>query len=427
MVSLTADLDFRGLVSQETSGLRPLLDAGGLTVYHGIDPSADSMHVGHLIGVLTLRRLQTAGHRPIALAGGGTGQIGDPGGKDSERPLLERDQIAHNVASIRAQLEGLIDFSGPPDRAALLLDNAEWLASFSLVEFLRDVGKHFTVNQMIAKEAVRNRIGRPEQGISFTEFSYMLLQATDYRHLFDRYGCRLQIGGSDQWGNITMGIDYVRKARQAEVHGLTWPLLTRADGSKVGKSDAGGVPWLDRRRTSPFALYQYFVRKGDDEVGQLLRYLTFLAAEEIEALDRSTAAHPEKRDAQRALAEEVVGLVHGEKEAARAAQAAQALYSEEIASLDEELLLEVLAEAPATKLAMSELEGDGLPLDEALARTGLSPSKGAARTAISQGGAYVNNRRRTTTEAAIRREDLLFGRHLVLRRGKREYHLLTFE
>ena len=427
MVAPSEDLDFRRLVSQETVGLRPLLDRGGLTVYHGIDPSADSLHVGHLIGVLTLRRLQEAGHRPIALAGGGTGRIGDPGGKDTERPLLSLEEIAHNVSSIRLQLEGLLDFSGPPERAALLLDNAEWLASYPLVDFLREVGKHFTVNQMIAKESVRSRIERPGQGISFTEFSYMLLQAADYLHLFDRHGCRLQIGGSDQWGNITMGVELVRKARQQEAHGLTWPLLTRADGSKVGKSDAGGVPWLDRRRTSPFALHQYFLRKADDEVGPLLRYLTFLSHEEIAALDAVTAAHPEKREAQRALAFEVVGLVHGEKEAARAEQAGRALYSEEIASLDEELLMQLMAEAPASRLAGSELEGSGLSLDEALARTGLSPSKGAARTAIAQGGAYVNNRRRSPEDAFITRDDLLFGRHVVLRRGKREYHLVSFE
>jgi tyrosyl-tRNA synthetase len=427
MASVFEDLEFRGLVSQQTAGLPALLDAGGLTVYHGIDPSADSLHVGHLIGVLTLRRLQEGGHRPIALAGGGTGQIGDPGGKDTERPLLGIDQIAANVAGIRAQLEGLLEFSSSLDQGALLLDNAEWLGAYRLVDFLREVGKHFTVNQMVAKESVKSRIERPEQGISFTEFSYMLLQATDYLHLFDHYGCRLQIGGSDQWGNITMGIDYIRRARQQEAHGLTWPLLTRSDGSKVGKSDSGEVPWLDRRRTSPFSLYQYFVRKPDDEVGQLLRYLTFLSKDEITALDEERAEHPERRQSQQALARQVCTLVHGKDETARAEAAAAALYSEEIADLDEELLLEVFSKAPSSSIERSALDGEGLALDEALARTGLSASKGAARTAISQGGAYVNNRRRREDDARIKEADLLYGRYVVLRRGRREYHLVLFE
>ncbi|MHB1987481.1 MAG: tyrosine--tRNA ligase [Acidimicrobiales bacterium] len=428
MAPVSDDLEFRGLLHQESLGLRPRIDGESLTVYHGIDPTADSMHVGHLLGVLTLRRLQQGGHRPIALAGGGTGQIGDPGGKDSERPLLSQDEIDANVAGIASQLEGLLDFSvGAPGSRALLLDNAEWLTTYQLIEFLRDVGKYFTVNQMIAKESVRTRIERADQGISYTEFSYMLLQACDYLYLFDHYDCRLQIGGSDQWGNITMGIEHIRKLRRAEAHAFTWPLLTRADGSKIGKSDASDVCWLDPRRTSPFALFQYFVRKTDDEVGKLLRYYTFCPRDQIEALDTATAEHPERREAQQVLAREVCSLVHGEKETSRAERAAGALYSEEIASLDEALLLEVFADAPSSSLAKTALDGAGLDLAHALASTGLSPSRGAARTAIAQGGAYVNNRRRSPEEARLAREDLLFGRYVILRRGRREYHLLCFE
>ena len=425
--SLSEDLDFRGLISQESAGLRPALDAGGLTVYHGIDPSAASMHVGHLIGVLTLRRLQLAGHRPIALAGGGTGLIGDPGGKDLERPLLTREEVEANVAGIRVQLERLLDFgpAGSPV-GAILVNNADWLTTYRLVDFLRDVGKHFTVNQMIAKESVRARIDRPGQGISFTEFSYMLLQACDYLYLHDHYGCRLQIGGSDQWGNITMGLEYVRKLRQVEAHAFTWPLLTRADGSKIGKSDATGVAWLDPARTSPYALYQYFVRKPDDEVGRLLRVYSFRCREEILELDAATTERPQAREAQRALAHEVCALVHGEAEAERAQAAAAALYSEEITSLDEGLLLDVVGDAPSSVLARSSLE-TGYPLVDALVVAGLSPSRSAARTAISQGGAYVNNRRRAGEDERLTADDLLHGHYVVLRRGRREHHLLRVE
>ena len=426
--SVSEDLAFRGLISQESAGLRAAIDHERLTVYHGIDPTADSLHVGHLIGALTLRRLQQGGHRPIALAGGGTGQIGDPGGRDSERPLLNREQIEANVAAIGAQLERLLDFSpGDGGSSALLLNNADWLVDYRLVDFLRDVGKHFTVNQMIAKESVKNRIDRPGQGISFTEFSYMLLQACDYLYLFDHHGCRLQIGGSDQWGNITMGLEYVRKVRQADAHAFTWPLLTRSDGSKIGKSDNADVCWLDARRTSPFAFYQYFVRKADDEVGQLIRLYTFSSHEEILALDEATRERPQQREAQRALAREVTTLVHGPESATRAEHAAAALYGEDISGLDEPLLLEVFSGAPSSVLPRSVLDDGGLDLAEALATTGLSPSRGAARTAIEQGGAYVNNRRRSAEQGSLSHEDLLFGRYAVLRRGRRDYHLLRFE
>jgi tyrosyl-tRNA synthetase len=425
MGALSADLAFRGLVHQVTDpSVLEKLDQETLTAYIGFDPTADSLHVGSLLQMCNLRRLQQAGHRPIALAGGGTGMIGDPGGKSEERNLLSADELTANVAGIRTQLERFLDFA-TTSSPALLLDNSAWLDGCGLVEFLRDVGKHFTVNQMVAKESVRARFDRPDQGISFTEFSYMLLQAYDFQQLFDAHDCRLQLGGSDQWGNITLGIELIRKTRQTEVFGLTTALLLKADGTKFGKTESGTV-WLDARRTSPFQLYQYFLRTEDATVGTVLRMLTFLEHDTIRSLDIQTAEHPERREAQRALAEAVCTLVHGETETARAAAAARALYSEEIADLDENTLLEVCADAPVTTLRRADLD-TGLGLVDALVTTDLVPSKGRARTTITQGGAYVNNRRVTDADARLGPDDLLFGRYLVLRRGQRDYHLLRFE
>jgi len=427
MASLSADLEFRGLIHQVTDpSVLGRLDGERLTAYIGFDPTADSLHVGSLLQMCNLRRLQLAGHRPIALAGGGTGMIGDPGGKSEERNLLSAEDLAANVAGIRAQLEHFLDVGATAGRSpALLLDNSAWLGGLALVDFLRDVGKHFTVNQMVAKESVRARFDRPEQGISYTEFSYMLLQAYDFQQLFDAHDCRLQLGGSDQWGNITMGIELIRKTRQTEVFGLTSPLLLQADGSKFGKTETGTV-WLDARRTSPYQLYQYFLRTEDATVGTVLRVLTFLDHDTIRSLDAQTAEHPERREAQRALAHEVCTLVHGETEARRAVAAAKALYSEEIAALDEATLLEVCADAPTSTVPRTELDG-GMTLVDALVTSGLAPSKGRARTTVAQGGAYVNNRRVDDTDARLVSTDLLFGRYLILRRGQRDYHLLRFE
>jgi tyrosyl-tRNA synthetase len=427
MATLTADLEFRGLVHQVTDpAVLDKLNDDRLTAYIGFDPTADSLHVGSLLQMCNLRRLQLAGHRPIALAGGGTGMIGDPGGKSEERNLLSVEELAANVAGIRPQLERFLDFSGgAPESRAILLDNSTWLGSLGLVAFLRDVGKHFTVNQMVGKESVRTRLDRPEQGISYTEFSYMLLQAYDFQQLFDVHDCRLQLGGSDQWGNITMGIELIRKTRQAEVFGLTTPLLLQADGTKFGKTETGSV-WLDARRTSPYQLYQYFLRTEDATVGKVIRMLTFLDHDTIRSLDAQTTEHPERREAQRALAHEVCALVHGESEAARAAAAARALYSEEIATLDEATLLDVCADAPTTTISRAELDG-GMTLVDAFVTSGLAPSKGRARTTVTQGGAYVNNRRVDASDARLGPDDLLFGRYLILRRGQRDYHLLRVE
>jgi tyrosyl-tRNA synthetase len=371
--------------------------------------------------------LQLAGHRPVALAGGGTGLVGDPGGKTEERELAERERTVANVAAIRSQLEGLLDFEGGPARApAIVVNNADWLGRLSLLEFLRDVGKHFTVNQMMAKESVRGRLEGREQGISYAEFSYMLLQAYDFLHLFDAFGCRLQLGGSDQWGNITMGIDLVRRLRGEQAFGLTTPLVVKADGTKFGKTEEGTV-WLDPARTSPYAFYQYFVRTPDTEVGLFLRYFTFLERPRIEELDGKVAERPERQDAQRALAREVTTLVHGEAAARRAEQASAALFGQEVAELDERTLLEVFADVPASQGARSLLDGGGWPLVDALVGSGLEPSKAAARRTITEGGVYVNNGREADPDRRLGQADLLHDRYLVLRKGRRAYHLVRLE
>jgi tyrosyl-tRNA synthetase len=367
-----------------------------------------------------LVRLQHAGHRPIALAGGGTGLIGDPGGKTEERALLGAEELKANLAGIRAQLERFLDFE-----SAMLLDNGDWLWPVRLLDFLRDVGKHFTVNSMIAKESVRSRLEGREQGISYTEFSYMLLQAYDYLHLFDAYGCRLQVGGSDQWGNIVSGVELVRRVRGEQVHGLTTPLITDDQGRKLGKTESGTI-WLDRARTSPYRLHQCLVRTPDARVGQLLRALTLLPRPRIEELDAATAARPERREAQQVLAREVTAMVHGQADADQAERAAAALFSEAVSGLDEATLLDVFAEAPSTTLRRSALDGEGLPLVDALARSGLRPSRSAARQTIEQGGAYVNNRREADVDRRLSAADLLHDRYVILRRGKRDHHLLRF-
>jgi tyrosyl-tRNA synthetase len=427
MAELAEDLRFRGLIHQTTDpALEDRLDSDRLTVYSGFDPTADSLHVGHLLQVCNLRRLQLAGHRPIAVAGGGTGYIGDPGGRSDERQLLTEEELQANLKGIHGQLERFIDFGG--DRGgsrALLLNNADWLAGLHLFDFLRDVGKHFTVNQMVAKDSVKSRLSRADQGISYTEFTYMLLQAVDFLHLYDEFDCRLQMGGSDQWGNITMGIDLVRKLRHQEVWGLTTPLVLKADGTKFGKSESGTV-WLDAGRTSAYQLFQFFLRSEDAVVGSYLRYFTFLPQEAILALDEATAQRPERREGQRELARQVCTLVHGASETERAEHAAAALFSEEVSGLDERSLLDVFADAPSTIVPRSRLDGQGLSLLDLLVETGLARSKGQARTLVGQGGVSVNNRRVEDAALTVGTHDLVAGRYVVLRRGKKDYHLVSF-
>jgi tyrosyl-tRNA synthetase len=420
MPTLSEDLTFRGLIHQMTdTDLPKRFDQPGLTVYAGFDPSADSLHVGNLMQLCTLRRFQEAGHRTISLAGGGTGMIGDPGGKQDERQLLSLETIEGYLQGIRPQLGQFLNLD---DGSALLLNNADWLGSLSTLEYLRDVGKHFTVNQMVTKESVRSRFDRPDQGISYTEFSYMLLQAYDFLRLHLDHGCDVQFGGSDQWGNITMGVDYIRRVSGDEVWGFTTPLIVKADGTKYGKTESGTV-WLDARRTSPFAMYQFFLNTPDEQVGDLLRFLTFLEHGEITELDRLTAEHPQRREAQRALARAVTGLVHGDAEVAKCEEASAALFGVEIAGLSEDMLLAVTEDAPSTTVPRSDLL-DAITLVDLLERTGLVKSKKEARRTVEQGGAYVNNLRQTEDGRTFAPGDLLHDRYLVLRKGKKEVHIV---
>jgi tyrosyl-tRNA synthetase len=425
-VPLRQDFDFRGLVYQVTDpGLFERLEAGGATAYIGFDPSAPSLHLGHLLQLTILARLQRAGNRPIALAGGGTGLIGDPSFKDAERPLLSVEEIAHNVERVAGQLAGLLDFSDSAGAArALVLNNADWLTAIPLTTFLRDVGKHFTVNQMVGKEAVRRRLEREDAGLSFTEFSYPLLQAYDYLHLAREYGCSLQLGGSDQWGNITAGAEFVRRVTRGPADGLTSPLLVRADGRKFGKTEGGNENvWLDPAMTSPFRMYQFLLNSDDEVTPKLLRWFTFLPHDEIADLDDATRRAPAERRAQRALALDVVGRLHGEHAAAGAARASDALFSEAIAELDESTLLEAVGDAPSSPVAREDLRA-GLDAADALVRTGLAKSKGEARRFLDQGGVYVNNAR-LAPGATLTLDSAMHDRYVVLRRGPRQLHLLV--
>ncbi|MGH9361133.1 MAG: tyrosine--tRNA ligase, partial [Thermoanaerobaculia bacterium] len=366
-------------------------------------------------------RLQRFGHAPIAVVGGGTGLIGDPSGKTAERQLLTREQARENLAGIRGQLERFLDFSarGNPAR---IVDNADWLSELQLMDFLREVGKHFSVNAMLARESIKRRLDA-EEGISFTEFSYMLLQAYDFLVLHDRYGCRLQLGGSDQWGNIVAGIELIRRLRRAPAHGLVFPLVTTATGVKFGKTEAGAI-WLDPALTSPFRFYQFWVQTDDRDVVSYLESFTWLGREEIAALEEEVRAAPERREAQRRLAAEVTRMVHGESELERAERATRVLFGEEVAELAPREVLEVFADVPSSEVEKARLDGAGVPLVDLLVSAGLAASKGEARRALQQGGVYLNNRRVADERKAVTLDDTLGGELLVLRKGKRDYHLV---
>jgi tyrosyl-tRNA synthetase len=417
------ELRWRGLVHQVTDDeLAAKLAGQPFTLYHGIDMTADSLHVGSLVGVLVLRRFQAYGHQPIVLLGAGTTRIGDPSFKRAERPMLSPEQIAANAAGIRSQLERFLDFSTGP-AGAVLLDNTDWLGPMPLLDFLRDVGKHFTVNAMLSKESVKARFAEADVGISFTEFSYMLLQAYDYLHLFDTEGCRLQIGGSDQWGNITAGIDLIRRTRGAEAYGLTWPLVLKADGSKFGKSESGNV-WLDAARTSPYEFFQFWLNTDDRDVGRYLRTFTSLGEDEIAGLEKQLAENAGDRSVHRVLAREVTSIVHGEEAAAASLSASAALFGGDLRALGAAALASAFADAPSSELPASRLEGDGAPLVDLLAESGLVASKSAARTAITQGGVSVNGVREGDVDRRVGPADLLDGGFVVLKRGKRSYHVM---
>jgi tyrosyl-tRNA synthetase len=420
-----SDLAWRGLAHQVTDekGLAELLRTGSRALYAGIDPTADSLHVGHLMAVMMLRRFQRAGHEPIALVGGATGMIGDPSGKSRERNLLAVETLRANVSAIEGQLRRFLDFE-PGPRAARLVNNYDWMEPFGYLDFLREVGKHFPVNVMLAKDSVKGRLEREDAGISYTEFSYMLLQAYDFVHLFDRFGCRLQIGGSDQWGNITAGIDLARRMRGVQLYGMTCPLLTKRDGEKMGKTEQGAL-WLAPRYTSPYAFYQYWINVADEDAGRCLRFLTEIPREEIEALDASRASAPHERASQRRLAEWLTQLAHGDEGLAAARRATEIFFGAEFENLSDAQLVEIFADVPSKELPRERLAG-GLPLIDALAESGLAASKGEARRTIQQGGAYVNNRRRDDVDARLAPGDLASESVLVLRKGKNKYALLRF-
>lgn len=421
MPNLYDELLWRGLVADATEGVSELFGKERVTAYIGFDPTASSLHVGSLVQVLALARLQREGHHPIAIAGGGTGMIGDPSGKSKERVLLTAAQIDENVAGIRLQLERFLAFDGVPNPARIV-NNADWLAAIDLISFLRDAGKHFTVSYMLQKESVSRRL-ESEEGISFTEFSYQVLQAYDFLQLFDRYQCTLQMGGTDQWGNITAGIDLIRKVRATRAHGLVMPLVTMASGVKFGKTEAGTI-WLDPNRTSPFLFYQFWLNTDDRDVVNYLKYFTFLDRGRIEELEAAAASAPEKREAQRVLAREMTALVHGAEHVARAEQASGLLFSEDISTLSAEDVLAVFGDVPSTELAASEFGGDGAGLVDLVAKTGLAPSKGEARRLVESGGIYVNNKRSADVKARLKTEDAIGGRVLILRKGQKQNHLV---
>ena len=415
------DLEARGLVHDSTDrqALAERLAAGPITLYYGCDPTADSLHVGNLIGLLALRRFQDAGHRPVALAGGATGMVGDPSGRSEERNLLDEATLGANVDAIKAQMARVLDFG---DGRAVLVDNRDWTVGVTLLDFLRDVGKHVTVNQMLARESIKARLAG-EQGISYTEFSYMLLQAHDYLRLHDDLGVELQIGGSDQWGNILSGIDLVRRVRGATAHGLAWPLLTAPDGSKLGKTTGARV-WLDPERTSPYQFFQHWMQTDDRQVGEYLAKFTLLPLAEVEAVTAAHREHPERRAGQRRLAEEVTRLVHGARAAAAAGEATALLFGGSPLDAGPDALAFVAAEVPTAPLPSAAELAEGADLVPLLVEAGLATSKSDARRAIDQGAIAVNGGR-AAPGATVGAGDVLHGRYVLLRKGKRHYALLV--
>ena len=422
--SLLDELRWRGLLYQHTEGVTAALQRGIVTGYAGFDPTASSLHVGNLIPIMALVHLQQSGHRPIALVGGGTGLIGDPSGKASERALLSVEEVNENVRAIRAQLERFIDFDGAggSGTTAMLVDNGEWLRTLRTIEFMRDVGKHFTVNIMMQKESVKARL---DSGISYTEFSYMLLQAYDFLELHRRHGVTLQLGGSDQWGNITAGIELIRRTEGAEAHAVTLPLVTTASGAKFGKSEAGAV-WLDPERTSPYKFYQFWLNADDRDVGRYLRFFTLMPREEIEALDQATAERPDRREAQHALARELTERVHGDAALRAATEVSGFLFGGlEPAGLSGAALEVLSAEAPFVEVKeadVSDAQGAGLDVLKLLVAAGLAASNGAARRLLEQGGVSVNKRKLSAQERVLDPASVLLeGGYVVLGKGRRDY------
>ncbi len=423
-MSVLDELDWRGLIADCTDKAElSQRTAAPVALYCGFDPTAESLHAGNLVPLLGLRRFQLLGHHPIAVAGGATGSIGDPSGKTQERQLLTKEVLDHNIASVKVQLAKLLDFD-TKQNPARLVDNASWTANVSYLDFLRDVGKHFSVNQMVAKESVRARMEDREVGISYTEFSYMLLQAFDFYVLARDHNCELQIGGSDQWGNITAGIDLTRKKLGKTVYGLTLPLITNTDGSKFGKTAAGAI-WLDPKRTSVYRFYQFWINTDDRDVIRYLKFFTFLSRDEIAALEAKHLANPGAREAHKVLAKSVTDLVHGEHATQEAMRASEILFGGNLEGIAESTFNEIVGEVPTKEIEKAKLEGAGLPLVELLVHSGLCPSKGQARKDVEGGGVNINNVREASATRAVTTSDLLFGKHILVRKGKKNYVVMT--
>lgn len=423
--SILDELAWRGLIHQNTDvdGVAKLLSKSS-SVYIGFDPTSDSLHVGSLLQLTLLRRFQQAGHRPIALVGGATGMVGDPSGKSDERNLLDKETLAKNVAGLVSQMRRFLDFAG--ENAAIVVNNFDWMQGFSFLDFLRDVGKNFPVNVMLSKDSVKSRLERSDSGLSYTEFSYMLLQAYDFAYLAKHHDCFLQVGGSDQWGNITAGIDLGRRMLGKQLFGITSPLLLTSDGRKMGKTERGAI-YLAPERTSPYAFYQYFLNVTDDDVMMVLRFLSDISREEWDALNVIVAEKPQARAAQKYLAESLTKLVHGESGLASAQQATQVLFGAEIQSLSDADLNAIFEDVPSNQLSIALLGEPGYPIVDALVATSLAASKGEARRAIDGGGIYINNRRVESSERKLVRSDLASESVIVLRSGRKKYALLRFQ
>jgi tyrosyl-tRNA synthetase len=421
IANLYDEIEWRGMLYEATPDLREVLAKEKVTGYIGFDPSAPSLHVGSLLPIMGLARLQRFGHTPIAIAGGGTGLIGDPSGKTKERMLLNPDQVEENLVGIKEQLSHFLDFNAK-ENPARIVNNADWLGPITMMEFLRDVGKHFTVNSLLGKEAISRRL-ESDDGISYTEFTYPLLQAYDYLVLFDRHKCTLQMGGSDQWGNILAGVDLIRRLRSAKAHALVFPLVTTTAGVKFGKTEAGAV-WLDARLTSPYRFYQFWLNTDDRDVITYLKFFTWLSQDEIAALEENFQTAPEKREAQRRLAREVTAMLHGETELEKAVRASEVLFGKKIAGLSVDQIVEVFADVPSTELEKSKIDGDGFTLGDALVVAGLAPSKGEAKRLVQGGGVAINNVRADDPRKSISASDFIDGQVLVLRKGAKHYHLI---
>jgi tyrosyl-tRNA synthetase len=419
-MELLKDLDWRGITYQQTDeeGLKALLDKEKISIYCGIDPTADSMHIGHLLPFLTLRRFQNQGHRPLVLVGGATGLIGDPSGKSEERKLQTVESIQHNVESIKSQLQSIFDFEG--ENGAVMVNNFDWIGPMDMVTFLRDFGKHIGVNYMLAKDTIASRL---ETGISYTEFTYTILQAMDFNHLYENYNCKLQIGGSDQWGNITTGLELIRRTREEEskAFGFTIPLVTKADGSKFGKTESGAI-WLDPEKTSPYEFYQFWINTADADVVKYLKYFTFLSKEEIEALAEAVETEPHLRKAQKALAEQMTKMIHGEESLAQAIKITEALFSGNIKELSSDEIKQGFKDVPS----FTQPKDEEVNLVDLLVNTKIAPSKRQAREDIGNGAIYINGDRTTDLQHVMSESDRIDGQFTIIRRGKKKYFMVQY-